>query len=73
MALNHPADIEHPPRRRCLYCHVGWVFSRRHDETDFRKIADFARYPELMWLHRFKLLPPIASLLSAFYLLDGSD
>jgi stearoyl-CoA desaturase (Delta-9 desaturase) len=43
-----------------VYSHLGWIFSRRHDATDLVKIADFARYPELMWLHRYELAPAFA-------------
>ena len=32
----------------------------RHDATDLVKVADFATYPELMWLHKFELLPAFA-------------
>ena len=51
----------HSPRHRGFtYSHVGWIFTRRHDRADLVKVADFARYRELMWLHRFELLPAIA-------------
>lgn len=63
-------DVHSPRRRGFLYSHVGWIFSRQHDATDLVKIADFARYPELMWLHRLELLPPIA-LAIICYLLAG--
>jgi stearoyl-CoA desaturase (delta-9 desaturase) len=63
-------DVHSPRRRGFLYSHVGWIFSRQHDVTDLVKIADFARYPELMWLHRLELLPPIA-LAIICYLLAG--
>jgi stearoyl-CoA desaturase (delta-9 desaturase) len=43
-----------------VYSHLGWIFSRRHGATDLVKIADFARYPELMWLHRYELAPAFA-------------
>lgn len=52
-------DVHSPRHTGFLYSHVGWIFARRHDTTDLVKIADFARYPELMWLHRLELLPGI--------------
>jgi stearoyl-CoA desaturase (delta-9 desaturase) len=54
------ADVHSPRHKGFIYSHVGWVFSRRHDLTDLVKIEDFARYPELMWLHRYELVPAIA-------------
>lgn len=53
-------DVHSPRHTGFLYSHLGWIFSRRHDTTDLAKIADFARYPELMWLHRFEQAPAVA-------------
>ena len=52
-------DVHSPGRKGFIYSHVGWIFARRHDATDLSKVADLARYPELMWLHRFELVPPV--------------
>ena len=53
-------DIHSPRHKGFLYSHVGWIFAKRHAATDLTKIDDFARYPELMWLHRLELAPAIA-------------
>ena len=53
-------DVHSPRRRGFLYSHVGWIFSRQDSEADLVKVTDFVRYPELMWLHKFELLPAIA-------------
>jgi stearoyl-CoA desaturase (delta-9 desaturase) len=50
-------DVHSPRHKGFLYSHVGWIFAVKHDATDLVKIADFARYPELMWLHRYELVP----------------
>jgi len=55
-----PADVHSPRQRGFLYSHVGWIFARRNDETDLVKIEDFARYPELRWLHCYELAPAVA-------------
>jgi stearoyl-CoA desaturase (Delta-9 desaturase) len=60
-------DVHSPRHTGFVYSHVGWIFARRHGDVDFVKIADLARYPELMWLHRLELMPAIA--LGAFCLL----
>jgi stearoyl-CoA desaturase (delta-9 desaturase) len=52
-------DVHSPRHKGFLYSHVGWIFARRHSKTDLVKIADFARFPELMWLHRLELAPAI--------------
>src|SRR5690606_30627586 len=51
------ADIHSPRHSGFLYSHVGWIFARRHTHIDLVKVADLARYPELMWLHRYELVP----------------
>ena len=42
-----------------MHAHFGWIFE---DEgvTDWKRIQDFSKYPELVWLDRFWLLPPVA-------------
>src|SRR5262245_51224152 len=52
-------DVHSPRHKGFLYSHVGWIFAAKHDMTDLVKIADFARYPELMWLHRYELVPAV--------------
>jgi len=53
-------DIHSPRHKGFFHSHVGWIFARRHGATDLIKVADFARYPELAWLHRFELVPAVA-------------
>jgi stearoyl-CoA desaturase (delta-9 desaturase) len=55
-----PQDVHSPRHKGFVYSHVGWIFDRRHDETDLVKVADFASYPELMWLHKAEVLPAAA-------------
>jgi stearoyl-CoA desaturase (Delta-9 desaturase) len=52
-------DVHSPRHRGFVYSHVGWIFARQHDATDLLKVADFASYPELIWLHRLEVLPAI--------------
>src|SRR5271166_4273720 len=55
-----PEDPHSPRQRGFLYSHLGWIFSKRNDSTDLSKVADLAKYPELMWLHRHELTPAVA-------------
>lgn len=52
-------DVHSPRHKGFVFSHVGWIFYRQHDATDLVKVADLASYPELMWLHRLELLPPV--------------
>src|SRR5579872_5123032 len=61
-------DVHSPRHRGFLYSHVGWIFSREHDNVDLNKVADLARYPELMWLHKHELVPAAILALLCFLL-----
>jgi len=53
-------DVHSPRHKGFIYSHLGWIFDRKHDKTDLTKVADLARYPELMLLHKVELLPAVA-------------
>jgi stearoyl-CoA desaturase (delta-9 desaturase) len=59
-------DVHSPRHFGFVYSHVGWIFSRRQNETNFSRVADLAQYPELMWLHRYELAPAVALALICF-------
>ena len=61
-------DVHSPRHFGFVYSHLGWIFSRRQNEMNFNRVADFARYPELMWLYRYELAPPFALALLCFAL-----
>jgi stearoyl-CoA desaturase (Delta-9 desaturase) len=50
-------DVHSPRQTGFIYSHVGWIFSRGQETMNVNRIADFAKYPELMWLHRYEQLP----------------
>lgn len=41
------------------YSHVGWIIGPDYKETDYKTIGDYAKYPELMWLNKHYLVPPV--------------
>ena len=63
-------DLHSPCQKGFWYSHVGWIFARRQNSFDLNKIADFAKFPELMWLNRFELVPAVV-LAVICYLLAG--
>jgi len=65
-------DVHSPRHKGFVYSHLGWIFARKHDLPDFAKIADLTRYPELMWLHKFELLPAIVLAVLCFLLAGWS-
>ena len=59
-------DVHSPRHHGFLYSHFGWIFARRHDVVDLVKIADFAKYPELVWLHRHEQVPALVLAILCF-------
>jgi stearoyl-CoA desaturase (delta-9 desaturase) len=65
-------DIHSPRHKGFLYSHVGWIFDRKNDSTDLVKIDDFSRYPELVWLHKYELVPAIVLAVLCFLIAGWS-
>jgi stearoyl-CoA desaturase (Delta-9 desaturase) len=63
-------DVHSPRRGGFFHAHVGWIFKPKHNSIDLVKVGDFARYPELMWLHKYESAPAVA-LAVATYLIAG--
>jgi stearoyl-CoA desaturase (delta-9 desaturase) len=49
---DRPEDIHSPVQNGFWWSHIGWILSGLYDETDFSRIPDLAKYPELRWLNR---------------------
>ena len=50
----------HSPRLHgFLWSHAGWFLTPQGFRTDWKRIPDLARYPELRWLDRFDILVPV--------------
>lgn len=64
------ADTEldpHSPRLRgFLWSHMGWFLTPAGFRTDWKRIPDLARYPELRWLDRFDVAAAVG-LAAALY------
>ncbi len=53
------SDIHSPIREGFWWSHVGWILSSQYDDTNYKIIPDLARYPELMWMNKHFLVPPV--------------
>ena len=49
----------HSPKQGFWYAHQGWIFDPKWTATPEEGIRDFSRYPELVWLNRWHVVPPI--------------
>jgi stearoyl-CoA desaturase (delta-9 desaturase) len=63
---DQPEDIHSPVQRGLWWAHVGWIFSHRNGETNLARVADLARFPELRWLERWNILPPVTLAVGLF-------
>jgi len=43
-----------------FWSHVGWIISDKYNDTRLEYIGDFAKFPELRWLNKYHLVPPVA-------------
>jgi len=63
-------DPHSPLRKGFWWSHVGWILVPDYEKTQYDRIADMAKYPELRWLNRHYLVPPIG-LAVALFLMGG--
>ncbi len=51
-------DAHSPHVHGFWWSHIGWITSRRNFPTDYSKVKDLAKFPELVWLNRFDTVVP---------------
>ena len=56
-----PWDVHSPSQRGFWHSHVGWIAELNTEGTDRDVIRDLTRFPELVWLDRHWMLPPLLS------------
>src|ERR1700712_1156630 len=52
-------DVHSPVQRGLYWAHQGWILCSKYNPTDWARIQDFAKYPELRWLNKYFLVPPV--------------
>lgn len=63
-------DLHSPSLFGFWWAHVGWILSDRYNKTQVELIGDFHRFPELRWLNRYHLVPPV-TLATGLFLVGG--
>ena len=53
---DEPQDMHSPRQRGLFYAHLGWLFDGT-EATDYDRVKDLAKYPELVWLNKWSLMP----------------
>lgn len=60
-------DVHSPSRHGFLWAHIGWLLCPKYAATEWDRVRDYARFPELRFLNRHHYLAPL-SLALALYL-----
>jgi stearoyl-CoA desaturase (delta-9 desaturase) len=54
-----PADPHSMKIYGFWYSHIGWIVGPDFKKTDYKTIGDYSKYPELVWLNKYHLVPPV--------------
>lgn len=65
-----PEDTHSPVQRGLWWAHMGWILSPKFKPTRWDLMKDFERFPELRFLNRAWILPPLVGG-GVLYLLGG--
>ena len=49
----------HSPKHGFWHSHWLWFLYEETTETNYDRIPDFAKYPEIVWLNRWWVIPPV--------------
>ncbi len=52
-------DTHSPKQHGFWWAHMGWITSPRNFPTDYGRVKDLAKFPELVFLNRFDALSPL--------------
>ena len=59
-------DVHSVKQRGFWWAHVGWILSDRWNATETERVPDLLKFPELVWLDRFYLVPPVVMAVAIF-------
>lgn len=57
-ASDTPGD-PHQASLGLYWSHVGWLLAHNNDYTSTVNVEDLKKYPELVWLDKYHLVPPV--------------
>lgn len=65
---DQPEDLHSPKQDGFWWSHVGWFLCEKNYLTDFKRIKDYEKFPELFFLNRFDTLVPIIYAVCMFFI-----
>src|SRR6266508_3984683 len=68
---DQPGDVHSVRQDGFWHSHAGWILSPQHDDTDWARIKDFQKFPELRWLNKYHVVPPIALAVGLYFFAGG--
>lgn len=64
---DEPNDVHSPMQHGFWYSHMGWLMSPKWQATETDRVKDLAKYPELVFLNRHYLIPPVLYAVAIFF------
>lgn len=61
-------DVHSPVYRGFIWSHIGWITSEKNIPTDYSRVKDLVKFPELVYLNRFDWLPSVMLGIALFFL-----
>ncbi len=52
-------DLHSPTREGFYWSHIGWILSCKYEKTNTKLIPDLVKFPELVWINKNFLIPPV--------------
>jgi len=59
-------DVHSPSRHGFWWSHIGWLTSKANFPTNYKYVAEWAKYPELRWLNRYDTVIPVLLALALY-------
>ena len=66
-----PEDIHSPTQKGFWWSHVGWILVPDYEKTNYDRIPDLAKYPELRWLDRHQFLATVVYAVALWFAFGG--
>lgn len=64
---DEPVDKHSPLQHGFMWSHIGWITSAKNFPTNYSRIKDLAKFPELVFLNRFDVLVPVLFAVFLFF------
>jgi len=54
---DNETDLHSAKQGGFFWSHMGWILTSEFDVTNLNRVKDLAKYPELVWLNRYWMVP----------------